>query len=397
MKKSTRILLTLCVLLVGLGLAGQASAQTRIFDWPSAQMPVVVQNETGLIFISAEKEPWRAYSWAQKNAGEGFEPVYMVDLSGDGTPEVVGAGKPSFVLKADSDPMWLLREGCQQLLIADFVADAKPDLVCNGGKELKAYTYDGQFAWGVDLGKPVEFCRAGDLNADNKADLECKLRGSKSWVQIDGTNGSILEDSTSSAKLSEDGNHGLNLKAPATASSTKKLASSAPLSETKLDGEVLAALKKDLNNDGKEELVAVTKNSIYIVSADGKDVKKFAASTKKYKRQPLAKLEAIYANQLEDNDAAVESVRAAQDNLSKCYASRVRANQFAGTGLLILKVGVDHDAKVTGVETVHSEVKDKDIEQCAKNALKGVKFSKAESEDAAGSVNVNIQYTFRDE
>src|SRR5699024_4864033 len=108
-------------------------------------------------------------------------------------------------------------------------------------------------------------------------------------------------------------------------------------------------------------------------------------------------LETVYANDFSKNDEAADSVRALQDSLSKCYASRVKQNQFAGTGLLILKAEVGHDGKMTGVSTVHSEVRDKNIEECAKTALKTWKYPQTQSEHRPRTITINIQYSLRDE
>jgi hypothetical protein len=371
--------------------AAPAAAETRVYDWPDDEMPVVVQNDDGLIFLSKQKKPWRAYAWDQENAGEGFDTVYLVDLDKDGSPEVVGAGEPMFLLQSNSDPMWLLEEGCKQTIIADFVTNDKLDIVCNDGRKLRAYTYDGQFAWELSLGKRIEACRVGDHSGDLKADLECKYRGSNKWARID-SSGKVLTKSTDTPEIPE-GGADLDLVAPADSKSSAKIVPAG----VELDGKALAALAKDLDGDGKNEIVAVTEKSIYVMSEDGKEVKKYPASADDYTRKPLAKLNNVYANHFADDKKAGEVVKGLQDSLSKCYASRVRANQFAGTGLLILKVQVDHKGETTDVSTVHSGINDSKIEKCAQKALKRGDYPKAESEKTPATINVNMEYTFWDE
>ncbi len=389
MRSSTRICLFTCTLLISMGLAATALGQSKVYDWSDDTRPVLVVNDTGLIFLTSEKKPDRVYNWSNKNAGDDFDNVYLVNLDGKGGSEVVGAGKPTFVLHENGDPMWSLDKGCKQTIVADFVADDKLDVLCNGGREMKLYTNDGQFVWSVSLGRTIEHCRAGDYNGDLKADLECKYKGRNQWARID-AEGEVLEEELSEPEISEGGVE-LDLAAP---SDEKDVLDGKEGIE--LDGEVQAALTKDLDGDGSSEIVAVTDKTIYVISEDGKDVQKFPASAKKYKRKPFAKLNSVYASNFSDDAKAQKTVEDLQDKLSKCYAGRVKKNQFAGTGQIILKVSVDEKAKTTGVDRVHSEISDKAVENCAKKALKSGTYPAAK-EGATGTINVNMKYTFRDE
>lgn len=98
MKNSTRLALMIASLFFVAATAVQAFADPGIYDWPDAEVPVLVRTANGIIFLSNEKKPWRAYSWKEGNMGEGFDSLYAVDLNKNGRPEVVGAGKPVFFL-----------------------------------------------------------------------------------------------------------------------------------------------------------------------------------------------------------------------------------------------------------------------------------------------------------
>lgn len=378
-------------LLLALGVAASASAETNVYDWPDNDMPVLVHNDSGLIFITNEKRPHRVYTWKARNDGDAFDNVYLVNLDNDQSYEVVGAGKPTFVLKTNSDPMWQLEKGCDQTIVADFIADDKLDLFCQNSKTMKVYTYDGQFVWELSLGRRIDHCRAGDYNGDLKADLECKYRGMNKWARIDSA-GEVLAKEVTEPEISE-GGVDLSEASPAELGDAVKKAAK----DAEVDGEVKAGLQKDLDGDGNAETVAVTDESIFIISSDGKTKQKFAASAKKYSRKPFAKLNSVYANNFEDDAAAQKVVNDLQDKLSKCYASRVRRNRFTGTGQLILTVNVNEKGKVTGVNKVHSAINDNKVEGCAEKVLKRGAFPKAKSAESAGSVNVNMKYTFRDE
>lgn len=389
MTNSTRLVLIAFCLLASMAVAATASAQTKVYDWPDSDAPVLVRNGSGLVFITNQKRPHRVYTWKERNDGDDFDTVYLVDTDKDGNPEVVGAGRPTFVLHTNSDPMWQLEKGCDQTIVADFVADDKLDVLCNNRKTMKVYTYDGQFVWELSLGRRVDHCRAGDYNGDLKADLECKYRGSSKWARVD-AGGEVLEKSLDSPEISKGGVE-LDEVSPAEISDALKKAAA----KAKLDGELKGGVIKDLDGDGKKETVAVTDKTIYVIGADGKKVDKYPASAKKYDRKPFAKLNSVYANNFSDNAKAQKVVNDLQGKLSKCYASRVRRNKFTGTGQLILMVNVNDKGKVTGVNKVHSGINDKKVESCAQKVLKRGDFPKAEG--GSGTVNVNMKYTFRDE
>lgn len=390
MKNTIRIVLIALSLLFSSALATTATAETKVYNWPDSDVPVLVKNDSGLIFITGEKRPHRVYTWKARNDGEAFDNVYLVDLDGDQSYEVVGAGEPAFVLEPNSDPMWQLEKGCDQTIVADFVADDKLDLLCQNSRSMKVYTYDGQFVWELSLGRRIDHCRAGDYNGDLKADLECKYRGMKKWARVDAA-GEVLAKELTEPEISEGGVE-LDQASPVEVSDAVKKTAKGAGVEGKLEG----GIAKDLDGDGKAETVAVTGDAIYVIEADGKTKKKYPSSAKKYKRKPFAKLNSVYANNFEDNAKAQKVVEDLQDKLSKCYASRVKRNRFTGTGQLILQVSVNKKGKVAGVNKVHSAINDSKVEGCAKRVLKRGDFPKA-TEGNTGTINVNMKYTFRDE
>lgn len=413
----------LSAVLLGAGLmaasGGQAGAQ-ELYDWPDADAPVLVQTPSGVLFVGKDKKPLRAYSW-KANKGEHNAPSYLVDMDANGKPDVVGAGTPTFVLKANSDPVFALAKGCKQVIVADFVADKKLDVLCVTGRELEVYTGDGQSAWKLTPGKNIDSCKAGDINGDLKADLECKFAGAKQYVRVDGNSGAMttiaadgleIEDGAVSLKLAEpvkdltllEGNTKVDLAGSGSkentvtidgntltiSSSTKGVA---PVSVDVKD-EVLTTLVKDVDGDGKMELVALTKNRVFVISDGGKEVESFSSDAKRYKRHPLADLTSVYANGFEDNDEAKAAVEKDQDKLSQCYKSRVQKNPFTGIGKLLIQVNVDAEGKVKGVQQMHSDLGDAPVEKCAQDILKKGSYPKATGESA--TINVNMTYTYRD-
>ncbi len=422
--KSSMKYLSACLLGAGLlaASAGQAMAQgPELYDWPDADAPVLVRTSSGVLFVGKDKKPLRAYSW-KANTGARHTPVYLVDMNQDGKPDVVGAGTPTFVLKTNSDPAFALDKGCRQVIVADFVADKKLDVLCVSGRDLQVYTHDGQTAWKLTPGKNLDWCRAADINGDLKADIECKYQGGNQYVRVDGNSGEVSVLTSSETEIEDDaaapltlaepvkdatlleGNTKVDLTGSGSKSNTitvdgKTLTISSseagvlPVSVDTKD-EVLTALVKDLDGDGTQELVALTKNRVFVISAGGKEVESFSSDAKRFKRFPLADLSSVYANGFENDEEAREAVAKNQDKLSQCYKSRVQKNPYTGIGRMLIQVSVDGAGKVKGVQQMHSDLGDAQVEKCARDVLQKVSFPKAAGESA--SVNVNMTYTYRD-
>lgn len=415
--------LSACLLGAGLLVAsgGQAAAQEAgLYDWPDADAPVLVHTSSGVLFVGKDKKPLRAYSW-KANTGARHTPVYLVDMNRDGKPDVVGAGTPTFVLKTNSDPAFALAKGCKQVLVADFVADNKLDVLCVSGRDLEVYTHDGQSAWKLTPGKNLDFCRAGDINGDLKADIECKFAGGNQYVRVDGNSGAMtalaaadveIEDGAVALTLAEpvkdvtllEGNTKVDLAGSGAKENTvtvdgKTLTISSskqgvlPVSVDMKD-EVLTTLVKDVDGDGTMELVALTKNRVFVISAGGKEVESFSSDAKRYKRYPLADLSSVYANGFENDEDARAAIDTNQDKLSQCYKARVQKNPYTGIGRLLIQVNIDGAGKVTGVQQMHSDLGDAQVEKCARDVLQKVKYPQAAGE--AATVNVNMTYTYRD-
>ena len=97
--------------------ANTASAQT-LYDWPSDKAPVAVHDGGSVFFIGKDKTVWRVYKWTAPKA-KGAAQAYFTDINGDGKADVVGAGKPSFALDHDSNPIWFYSAGCDELMVAN--------------------------------------------------------------------------------------------------------------------------------------------------------------------------------------------------------------------------------------------------------------------------------------
>lgn len=357
-------LASVCLMMVG---ASSVSAQT-VYDLPSKAAPVMVHDGSGVVFLGKDASVYRVFSWnASKKAD--FD-LLMTDIDGDGKPNVVGAGKPTFVLNHDADPMWYLDKGCDQVIVQDFAADNKQDLMCLNGNDLTIYTHDGQLIWKARMNTRLGACKAADINGDLKADIECQI-GKNKFTRFDGAQGQVLAESTDTSEIEE-----------------TVYAKTTPVEST----EEGTLLKKDLDGDGTEETISVSKKEIVVSGKEG-EPKKFSTNTRKYKRVPVADLKSVMANGFEDNEAAQKVVTDLNDKLANCYASQVRKNQFAGQGDVLLEVKVGAKSKVEDVSLLHSGLADQGVAKCAIGVLKKGKYPASE---AGGKLNIRMFYTFAD-
>jgi len=412
-----RLLATTLLLAVVLP-AASAAAQT-VYDWPSAETPVVVHDGSGVLFLGKDKTVFRAYTW-RENKGDHAHPAWFLDIDRNGKPEVVGAGKPTFGLRANGDPWWFHSGGCDQVLVSDFALDNKMDILCLDGKTINIRTYDWQLVWKVSIGRRFDWCRAGDVNGDLKSDIECKWHHSKKYTRLDGSSGEVLaaettdeeipnpkyesvdpvgKDSLAGKKeydLDGDGTAEESVIADGSAIVVKSRSHKKALARIATKGKPVAIVVKDLDGDKKLDIVAVTPKQIVITDPLGKKTKKFSANAKSYHRKAVAKLQSVYANGFDKNDeAAQKAVHDVNDKLARCYSGEVRKNQFAGTGTVLMEVDVDEKGKVGKVHVHHSSLADDRVVKCASHVLKRAKFPKAGGN--GGAINITMQYTFRDE
>jgi hypothetical protein len=418
MEVEMRTMLTIGCAAAVLLAANSASGQD-LYDWPNSEVPAVVHDGGGLFFIGKDKTVWRVYKW-RASSGDKKKAAFLTDIDGDSKADVVGAGKPTFALDHDSNPIWFHSGGCDQVLVSDFAADDKKDILCLNGKTLELRTWDWQMVWKISIGRRFDWCQAGDVNGDLKSDAECKQRGSKKYTRIDGSSGELLGADAETSEVANpdvpgidpvdaktilagkkefdldgDGTAEESLLADGNAVAIRSRSKKSGLGRIEMSGKPTAALVKDLDGDKKPDVVVVSSKEIAIWSAGQKKPSKFPLSTSSYKRQPVANLQSVYANNFEDNAKAQKAVKDLNDKLANCYASQVRRNQFAGVGRTLLEVKVDKKGKVTDVAKHHSSVADKKVVSCAQNVLKKGDFPKATADSA--SVNVTLQYTFRDE
>lgn len=424
MKKATR---GIWAVIIGGGLVAAAASSAwasegAIYDWPSEDAPVLVENDTGVILIGEDAEPRRAFSWSG-NDGDHDQPLRLTDMSGDGTPEIVGSGNPTFVLNASGEPIFSFEDGCRQVVIADVVQGSNRDLICVHRQEVRVYTDRGRFAWSVNAGRNLDWCRAGDLTGDTRDDVECKFQGADQFIRL-GSDGSVLEGGAERAGL-EDATESLDSPSPSVEDFWSDEEGSLELdgddgvgatvtiedntliirraagdgdeevTRQALQGTPKGAVIKDLDGEGTQALVLLTESRIYAVTEGGQTLNDYSADAGSYNRVPYAELNSVYVNGFgEAGEEAREAVKAVQDEIAQCYGSRLRQAPFVGSGRFIMQVIVNEDGSVENVQKRHSGVRDSEIEDCAVEAVRGAGYPG--TEEGQGTININVVFTFRD-
>lgn len=410
---SPRALMTASLLAL-LALPSLAQAQTKLYDWPQPEAPVALVGDQGIIFLHPDGKPYRAYNVAKGTT------LHVVDMDRNGRPDIIGLGKPTFLISGDTSPMWFMDKGCKSAVVADIVADDKLDVACTDGKELKVYTHDNQFAWGIGIGRNLKNCRAGDTNGDNKAEIECQI-GSKQYARFE-SGGSLVSADIDEPMIEEDALPFTPFSPAADAVFTEKTtydldmdgtaeeylemedqllvvksrSKQKPLMMLEVKDPIQGALVKNLDQKEAPEIVILTSKELLVLSPEGKRQDRYPLKSSAYKRKPVADLQSVYANGFADNAAAQKAVTDIQEKLAACYASQLKKTQFAGSGRLLYQVKVDDKGKTTGLELMHSEIADGKVAKCAEGLLKKISYPAAASADTPAALNVTILYTFRD-
>ena len=414
---------------MGLLLSTAVSAQSKAavtelhaFDSDDGKMLVAI-SENGVTFVSGkEGKTFRAFKTSRTQMkGATTDWIVVRDVDANGTTDIVGAGKPAFIVQSDGAPIYSLPRGCGQFHLGDFAADNAADILCRDGNTMQVLTYNGQKLWDYKVaGLKLGVCQFGDLNGDLKDDIECEVLKKGTYLRIGG-DGSELGRGFDSAQLepAEDDNPGnaaamanllkgketFDLDGDGTAEEWIKADGTAIVVSSKSNpkgigrhefGKAYSALVDDIDGDNKNEIVVGGEGRVLIIDHEGKLVADIVTDPSKLKRQTDVRVTQVNANALKDSDAAVAQ-GALEQGLGKytaCYAGNVKKNPFTRVGRGIYSLSVDPKGGVSKVERLHSDLQDKKVDGCIQKSLKGIKFSPGTAPDA--SVTVTLQFGFLD-
>lgn len=85
-----------------------------MYHWPDPWVPLVVYNRSGLLFFNAKGEVYRTYAWRQD--GQTASSFWVLDVQGDGLPEIVAAGEPTLFLRSNADVRSVQPRGCSVMV-----------------------------------------------------------------------------------------------------------------------------------------------------------------------------------------------------------------------------------------------------------------------------------------
>lgn len=421
MNNTTKTLIaTITTSAVLLAATSAMATDTKIYDWPDEEVPVVVVSDAGLVMLNQSAEPLRVFDW-QANEGERDRGLRMLDTDGDGSPNLVASGNPTFVTDSAGDPQFSFTSGCDQVIVADIDRNTETDLVCIDGTELRLYAHTGSRLWSVDLGRGIDWCHAGDLTGDTRPDIECKFRGAEQYIRFR-PSGEVITDEAERVGIDNPveladqfhpvdeavwtGERSFDLDGDGTASETIQIDGSIlqihkkgedePIGSVETSGEIKAVTVANFNELEGARIVAVTDNHrLYVIGEAGGDVSDHSADPSQFNRVPHAEFNSVQVNGFEDNDAVRASIQEIEDNIASCYADRLRQAPFAGSGRLNLQGFVGDDGSVQTMRVRHSDVDDDNIENCVQNAVTGVGYPGADGPRAV--VTVDLYFSFVDQ
>lgn len=399
-----------------------AVTELHAFDNDNGKMVVAISGQ-GVTFVDGkEGKTFRAFK-TNRTAMKGATTDWVVirDVDSNGKVDIVGAGRPAFIVQSDGAPVYSMTKGCGQFHLADFAADSAHDIACRDGNTIRVLTYNGQKHWEYKVaGLKLGVCNFGDVNGDLKADIECEVLRKGTFVRISG-DGTELGREYDSAQLepAEDDNPGnaatmanlikgketFDLDGDGTAEEWVKQAGSTIVVSSKSNpkglgkhefGTAHSVLVDDIDGDGKNEIVVGGEGKVMIIDHEGKLVATLVTDPGKLKRQTDVRIDQVNANALKDSsDEAVKgALEKNKGKFAACYAGNVKKNPFTRVGRGIFSLNVDKKGKVSKVERLHSDLQDKKVDGCLSKALKGTKFSEGTAPDA--SVTVTLEFGFLD-
>ncbi len=410
-------------LLLSVALTSQATAGPntidRVFavDTGKARM-VLASAPAGLVILDSKLNVYRIYRY--KPLGKkARERVRVVDLDNDGSPEIIGIGKPSFGLDSTGNPVWDYPEGCSQLGVGDLLDTPEKEVACVHGKHLSTLAYNGPVLWEVEItGAKMKDLGVAMLDTDDgKEDLEFSV-GDAVW-RYKG-DGSLLGDAfeerrtepqdswgAQAAALVElmSGKESVDLDGDGDASESivvkgaklvlHKQGADAPLGEyTAPTGAIRSVAVGALGEDDKPVVVVGGDGLLAVLGPDAKPLAEVRVNFRKASR--VAKVEFVGVNAVgfADRDAASKPFGERAAEVSRCYEKRHRAYSLTRQGKAMLKFDVKPNGKVGGTEIIYTTLNDAAVSSCIRKAVSRWTFPKPTEPGA--HITADLLFTWTD-
>ncbi len=387
---------------------------TFLTEFGTGDRPMVLAaSDRGIALIGPGGQLFRTFRHDQV-ARDGTEQpfLWVDDIDNDRADEIVGAGSPSFVIEANGDPVWGMRD-CTQFFLGDFIDSSNQEVFCRRASEMEVRSNDGQeyFRWS-GRGYTIGDCYADDYDGDGQLEVNCAL-GGDSLLSFDLEFAEPEEVDQPVAPATQRGVDRSRSQAAASGTALRVGARSITLGYAggsilvSADGAQIAAVPvsspaiysaaaADLDRDGTPEIYVGGVDAVYVLGADGALLHTVAANPDTTRRDARVSIRSATANGLEnsDRDAIRAVVDGSMDRLTSCYSNRMGADQFTRVGEMLWELTVGSSGSVSDTNKRHSSLRNSELDSCVGGVLEDLRFSPAT--DGSGIVNVTLEFDFVD-
>ncbi|MBM4319535.1 MAG: hypothetical protein FJ125_06160, partial [Deltaproteobacteria bacterium] len=166
----------LCAMALALPVHAAAGPSTveRVYAIDTGKAKLVLAcTPAGMVVLNDKLGVYRIYRYQPLSKKASLRQM-VVDLDGDGHPEIIGIGKPTFGLDPTGNPLWDFPEGCSELTTGDLLGTTEKEVACIHGKALTVLAYDGSLNWEVQLSSSSMTALAAGMlgTTDGKEGLE---------------------------------------------------------------------------------------------------------------------------------------------------------------------------------------------------------------------------------
>lgn len=378
---------------------------------------VLASSPAGMVIFNDALEVYRIYRYGLL----GKKPtarLMVVDLDGDGRPEIIGIGKPTFGLDATGNPLWDFPDGCSELAVGDLLGTPEKEVACIHGKSLTVLACDGSPSWEVQLSSTgMSGLAAGLLGTtDGKDGLEFNVGKEILRFKGDGTplGNEFTERATTPVDLLElqraesagllDGSTQLDLDGDGVAEDSllaegSKLSlrfkgKQEPVVYELPGGRILAVAVGE--GFGDTPLIVVGgEGRVAFLGADGKVKKETAIDLLRASRSPKVEVVGVNAVGFELRENVGKTFDASREQVAACYEKRHKAYGLTRQGKTMFKFDVSDKGKVTAFETLYTTLNDSEVNGCIGRIVKGLTFPKPSEPGAHFTADLLFTWTDR--
>lgn len=411
---------TLLVLFLALCCAPlTASAESGVYHLErvgTREAPLLVAATAhGVVFISPDHEVYRGFRH-ERTARTGVDQpwLWVTDVDNDRNNEIIGAGRPSFVIDHDAQPLWGLTVGCEQFWVGRFTRDPRQELFCRRGDNIELYAIDGTriFVW-EGRGFRAGSCYIDDFNSNGMLNVACQLPGDNHLFfdftgEPDERTGPAPDTMARSGSVDPSTNqaiitgerpvrvgrtpHTLRFEDGTLRWSTSDGASGSVALPTP---SIHSAAGANLGS-GDRLYIGGTSEVFVVDVASSELVATIPADPRQLTREPQVRVRTATGNRLVDatRETIGGIIGEALPDITRCYADRMGQNQYTRTGELIFQLTIDGQGRVSQARRQHTTLRNAELESCIEQVLRRQSFP--EASEGEGIVMTAFEFDFVD-